>query len=265
MRFLIKSSIQAILLVSLLFSSWVVCVSAQSSVFAPIWMKKGAYVEYSFGDGFRFLSNKTAVEYEEGTYRWECIDVAGTLATLNVTLILSEETGVTQFSANVLVDTLNRSVFQMNGNPLGTTHLWLESSPADGEEVVLWDLSPDRVVGKIQILNGVTETPQGKQESYYVNGNGTINNNAAFFNMYCDVNTGLMTSGSLWFDGTVSALNTSVINNQVMVATNIDLGPRNDLFDFGALLPIIAIVVAFSFIFVTIYLSRRKKHKPQHK
>jgi hypothetical protein len=262
---LFKSSAIATALILLMFCVLVVSGFAQSSVFAPIWMKLSAYAEYSFGEGFRFLSDKTSVKYEGGTYRWECIELTGTVAKLNLTLSFNEGDSVTQFSAEALVDTLNRSAYSLDGTLLGTTHLWLESNPDNGEEVVLWDLPPDKIVGKINTFAGFTETPQGKQESYLVTGNGTINNNTALFSIYCNMNTGILTMGLPWNEATLSALNTGLINMMTLTDTNIDLGPSSNEFDFGALLPPALIVVAFVFIFVTVYRRRRKKHKPASK
>jgi hypothetical protein len=79
------------------------------------------------------------------------------------------------------------------------------------------------------------------------------------------MNTGILTMGLPWNEATLSALNTGLINMMTLTDTNIDLGPSSNEFDFGALLPPALIVVAFVFIFVTVYRRRRKKHKPASK
>jgi len=259
-RCLFRLSVMAAVLMLFVFSGFVVSGFAQSSVFAPIWMKEGAYVEYSFGDGLRYTSRDSpAVPYEGGIYRWECVELTGTLAKLNLTLSFNEEDGVTRFSAEVLVDVSNRSVYSLDGTILGTTQLWLESNPNDGEEVVLWNVPPDKIVTTIDVSPVISNTPQGKQSMYQVNANGTIGGNTAVFNPCCDLDTGLMIFGLLWNEGTLRALNTNIINSVTLSDTNIDLGPSAEAFNYAALLPPILIVVAFVFIAVTIYWKRSKK------
>jgi hypothetical protein len=254
----------ATVLMLFVFSGFVVSGFAQSSVFAPIWMKEGAYVEYSFGEGIRFPSSDSrVVTYKGGTYRWECVELTGTLAKLSLTLRYNETDGVKQFSGEALVDAVNRSVYSLDETLLGTTQLWLESNPADGEQVVLWDLPPDKIVATINAKPLIINTIQGKQEAYQIIANGTIGGNMAVFNPFCDMNTGLMIFGLLWNEGTLRALNTSIVSSMTMSDTNIDLGPNENVFDFGALLPPILIVAAFVFVFVTIYWKRSKK-RSQH-
>jgi hypothetical protein len=267
-RRLIKLS-RATLFMLLIFSAFGTYVFAQSSVFAPIWMKKGAYAEYSFDDGVRFLSDNTPVEYENGTYRWECIELTGTLAKLNITLSFTEENSVTQYSAEVLVETLNRSVYTMDGTLVGTTNMWLDSNPADDEDVVVWDLPPDMVIAKINHLGGYTLTPQDAQESYEMDGHGTIDGNRVFFSAYYDMDTGIMTTGVVFNDGIFKALSTTLMNIIEFTDTNIDLGPGEtiDLSQFedaassSVLILIIIVAIAFPFVFVIVYISRRKKYK----
>lgn len=257
-----RSSVIMALLISFVFSSLVVSGFAQSSVFVPIWMKEGAYVEYSFDEGLRYpYGNKTAVKYESGTYRWECIELTGTIAKLNLTLSYIEKDGVTQFSATVLVDAVNRSVYGLDGTLFGNTQLWLESNPTNGQEVVLWDVPPDKIVTKVNAKPVISRTPQGKQEMYQITANGTIGDKLRVFNPCCDMSTGLMVFGLLWSEGTLRALNKGLMSGVTMSDTNIDLGPSTEAFDFGALLPIILIVVAFIAVFITIYWKRHKKHK----
>lgn len=263
MRFLFRLYVVATVLILFVFSACVVYGFAQSSVFAPIWMKEDAYVEFFFDEGIRFPSSDSTagVAYENGTYRWECIELTGTLAKLSLTLSYTDNVSVTKFSGEVLVDAINRSCYSLDGALLGTTQLWLEADPADGEEVVLWDVPPDKIFGTVE-TNRVGETSQGKQESYKVSSrNGTIGGNTAVFDARYDTNTGLMIRGLLWNEPTLTALNTGILNSVTISDTNIDLGPSTDVFDFSALLPPIIIIVAFVAIFVTIYWKRSKKHK----
>jgi hypothetical protein len=235
------------------------CFGQSSSVFAPIWMKTGAYAEYWFDEGFRVRSDGTFGAYANGTYRWECIALTGTLAKFNLTLSFNEEDSITVLSGETMVDTLNRSVYGLDGTLHGTTQFWLESNPNDGEKFVIWDLPPNKVDGLVNVGGGYYITPQGKQNCYEITGNGTINNKTAIFNTFYDLSTGLMISGILWHEGSLSALNTHIISGMDLSDTNIDLGPSRDSFDLGAFLPPALICIAVVLIFVTIYRRQRKK------
>lgn len=238
---------------------------AQSSIFPPIWMKEGAYVEYTLAEGIMQLHNNTLFSFNDGKYTWKCIEVTGTLAKLKITLSVNKEESVTTLSTEVLVDSVNRSVYRLDGTRLGTTQLWLESNPTDGEEVVLWYSPPEKVVGKVKILNGYTQTPQGKQDSFKVTGNGTIGEDIEFFSTFHDTDTGILTFCTQWHDATINALNTSVFSTPEIYDTNIDLGPNEDPFNIIDYLPIILIGVAFTLVFIVVYRTRSKRFKPRTK
>jgi hypothetical protein len=249
----------------LLFSVLIFSGHSQSSVFAPIWMKEGAFLEFSFDAGIWYPSNEPPGEhYESGTFRWTCLELNGTVAKLNLTLKFNTENGVKQRSGFALVDTINRSVYSLDGTHLGSTQLWLESNPADGSKIILWDSPPDKIWGNVE-TNRIGETSQGNQESYKVTGNGTINNNTAVFNLRCDMNTGLMIRGLMWNEAVFRSMNTGLMSSVIISDTNIDLGPSTDTFDINTVIPIVLIGVAFVLIFVTIYKRGSKKHKSKRK
>jgi len=252
--------------VLVVFSAFFGPVFAQSTVFVPIWLEEGAYVEFSCGEGLWYPSSASSgIVYESATFKWTCVDLTGTVAKLNITLtynIEGEDPPV--FSAEVLVDAVNRSVYSLDGTLLGATQLWSESNPSDGDQVVLWNIAPDKVVGTVE-TNRVGETPQGKQGAYKVTGNETINGNLAVFNLRYDQNTGIMIRGLMWNEGVFKALSKGILNSVTISDTNIDLGPSTETFDINSFIPIIIIAVAFVLIFVTIYWKKSKKRKPKYK
>ncbi|MFZ7138200.1 MAG: hypothetical protein ACOWW1_07260 [archaeon] len=243
----------------LLFSLFFLSANAQSTVFPPIWMEEGAFVEFSFEEGIWYPSNEPpGVVYKSGTFRWSCIELVGTVARLNLTISYNIEGEVKHLSGAALVDVINRSVYDLDGTHVGSTQLWLKSNPNNGEQLVLWDLPPDAIFGAVE-TNRIGETCQGNQESYKVIGNGTINNKTAVFNLRCDMNTGLMIRGLMWNEAVFRAMNTGLMSPVIISDTNIDLGPSTDTFDFNSLFPIIIIAVAFVLVFVSIYWTRNKK------
>lgn len=253
------SMLTATVIIIIMLSCFASCGFAQSSVFAPIWIEKGVFVELSFDKGLRASDNSSVyVTYENGTFSWECIELTGNTAKLKLTLKFNEIDGVTTMSGEALVDAVNRSVYSLDGNLLGTTQLWQESNPTS--EVILWDTSQDKIFGEAE-TGRVGETPQGNQETFKVTGNGTINNNEAVFNARYDTDTGLMIRGLLWNEPTLKALKAGILNSVTISDTNIDLGPVTETFEFNLLIPILVIAGAFSCIFITVCWKRNKKRK----
>lgn len=266
---LLTVAVSMVLILSSMLNS---CLLVQSSVVMPVWMEKGAYTEYSFDDGLRPTSNVTVVAFESGTYKWECIDLVGTFATLKITAIFNEEKNVSQFSTQCLVDVFNRSVYRMDGIFIGITNLWLVSNPDQNEEVILWDLPPDKIVGNINYLDDLTRTPQGKQKSYEIDKPGIINGNQILFSSYYDFDTGIMTAGLFYNDATLKLLDVVLMNSLTLADTNVDLGDgekidlnpiENSMF-FGAFYIIIG-VSGFLLLSIMIYRTQRKKHKRRTK
>ena len=261
-RNLLKPAVVTILML-ILFSAFVPSTFAST----PFWMEKGVYAEYSFTEGLVIMEN-TNLEFENGTFRWECVDLTGTTAKLSITLSVNREKSNTLYSAEALVETLNRSVYGLDGNQKGTTNFWLESNPVDEQEVILWNLSADKVVGELKYLDGFTMTPQGQQDSYEMDGNGTINENPTIFTGYYDMDTGVLTTCVALKDGLFSAMDLSLLTTLIIADTNIDLGPSLNV-DLGPaeepgilnfLIPL-GFVGAFLVVFASVYKIREKSGK----
>lgn len=249
--------------------------SAQSSLFAPSWLKEGTYAEYIFESGTVLLNNNTSllgfdvVNYVDAAFRWECVDLNDTVAKLKVTLGFTEierngkpaeQNETKNLTSEVYVNTVSRAVYLQNGTLIGTTHLWLPANPTVDDEIVIWDVPPDKITLKIENLTqAFTQTPQGRQRAFMVRGPGKN----GYLALICDFDTGVTTDGLTDDEPTLTTLlgvqNLSYGGIMLFADTNIDLGPSENQFDIQTLLPIVAVIAAFAIIFVTVYMRRRKK------
>jgi hypothetical protein len=251
-----------ILLVFILFSS---SVSAQQlQAFSPTWLKQGTFAEYSFMSiGVQFTNN-SIMRVEDGTvafFRWECIELDGTIATINVSLEYVQEISNISFSTEVKVDSISRDVFLLNGTLIGTTRLWAPSTPTDGQELVIWNSVSDQIMGTIT-YGSLSDTPQGYQKGYFLEGSGTINGYSIVFSSLHDVDTGLMIDCFLSYDAMLIALNIKDPQRDgvlTFVDTNIDLGPKDIWPEIAVLLPGIILVIVVVIISISFYLFRKKK------
>jgi hypothetical protein len=238
-------------------------VYCQSSIFAPIWLEKGIYVEYSFGNGFKPSPDNASdyVIYDSGTFRWECIGLTGNNVELKLSLSFYTETGecVDAVSGYAIIDAVNRSVYGVDGVLLGTTQLWQEPNP--DSNVIIWDTPEIKMLGQVEANGYNMKTPQGLQEIYAVTGEGTINGKQAVFQGHYDVNTGLMIEGLLWNEPTLAAINAGLMNSPLISDTNIDLGPSIETVNFLVLIPIAVVAVAFSGIFIGVYWKRSNRKR----
>jgi hypothetical protein len=237
---------------------------AQSSVFAPIWLEKGVYAEYSFGNGFRPspINASDYVTYDKGIIKWECIDLKGNDAKLRLVLSFYTDTGdcVDAISGEVRVNAVNRSVYGTDGTLLGTTQLWQEPNPIT--DVIIWNTEETKIFGKVESNGYNMKTPQGLQEIYYVTGNGTINDKKdAVFSGFYDVNTGLLINGLLWNEPTLTAINAQLMNGPTLSDTNIDLGPSVETTNFSLLILMLIIIGTFIGIFIMVYWKRSNKKR----
>lgn len=244
-------------------------VTVSASLFAPTWMKTSSYAEYEIKIPiFRFLNGTMSPPSEEGTsaiFRWECIELNDTMAKLEVSLDSGERDGGVHLSSAIYVDTISRSVFLLNGTLVGTTRLWFPAAPTQGQEIILWELSSDKIVGVAN--TGTASEPmffstiQGVQRVFFVNGNGTINGQKIIFIPFTvDFDTGIMILGQFNNDAALLALGIKqVIGSAQLVGTNIDLGARELSYDIRAALPFIAVIVALIIVFVAVYVRLRKR------
>lgn len=271
----------AVLAFLLLSTSIGSCYAQSSSILAPTWMKEGTYAHYTFfesstplyGDYVRFL-NGSASFYKNITsivFRWECIKLRENMATLNVSFAISStvQSGNFHVSALLDVDIVSRSVYLQNGTLIGTTHLWAPSSPADGQEIVLWDVPPDKATGTITgTLEGTImytfQTSQGTQRFFTIdNVTGKINGKDAFFfggNPWYEYDTGLMVQGSLDYEPTITALGIDADMPQSVV-TNIDMGPPRVDIALQFVLGLVAIAASIIILAVITIKRRRQREK----
>jgi hypothetical protein len=245
--------------------------------FAPTWLKKGAYAEYTSASGHMRIFNNTrssgsdSVDFVDCVFRWECVDLNETTAKLKLTLTYTETerngkpTGKEdkQLTTEVYVNVLSRAVYLQNGTLIGTTHLWLPASLDPNTDIVMWDVPPDKITIKPTDTTSLGMTPQGKQNAFMLAayGNGTISGMSVSFHGLWDLDTGVMISDyPRDTEPTYIALGIKRYMAILLFAdTNIDLGPGDNPLDLRTIITIIAVPVAFVTIFVAVYMRRRKK------
>jgi hypothetical protein len=278
----------AVLALMLLSLSAVSCTAhAESTSFlAPSWMKEGTYASYTFPfsqgysstDGvsspytaadLQFLNNslhefRTPVSE---VLRWECIQLNVDRATLNVSLSIITETSDNFYaSALVDVDTASRSVYLQNGTLIGTTRMWMPSSPADGQEVVFWDLPPDKTTANVTNSYGGDTTVyktsnQGVQRTFMltnmagkIDGQDTSTINNLFSYEY---DTGLFLYGTVQREPLLKALGIAdTLQTAKFDNTNVDFGPESLVINWNYVLSIAAI--AGSIVIVAVMMLRRR-------
>lgn len=173
------------------------------------------------------------------------------------------------------VNIASRSLYLQNGTLIGTTDLWLPSSPANGQEIVLWDMSPDMVTANVTTKNTFngenmfSQTPQGPQRIFELENivgkiNGKDISEAGFIgfigNGMYEYDTGLNLGGSLRFEPMLTALGITMYDyGSSSMSTNVDMGPQLTVIDWGYVLGVAAIVVAIVVIAVLAVVRRRRK------
>ena len=262
-----KRSRKSVLFLFLSFLAVLPIVFVQAQSFGtPIWMKEGTFVQYEFKSSVVFFLNRTIFPFENdasATWRWECIELDDDLVTLNVSISFTGEKKSLFISKEVNVNTTNRQVMLSNGTLIGTTNLWAKANPTDGEEIVVWDAPPDRILGVAE-KGGWSYTPQGAQKIYNLEGAGAINGRNALFDSLHDIDTGIMIAGIIHHEATLFALgidSPGVSGRFLFTDTNIDLGPRELWPEILGLLPILLVVIVFISVFVILYRRRRKRRQ----
>ncbi|MCW4047785.1 MAG: hypothetical protein NWE99_09565 [Candidatus Bathyarchaeota archaeon] len=293
----------------ILLGSIAVCTAQSTSMLAPSWMKEGTYVNYDLtptGAEYKngvlqtsksiyltFLNSTdgSGIEYHNVTsvfLRWECIKLSGDMATLNITYTIISDLPSDNFYTSALVDVniASRSVYLQNGTLIGTTHLWLPSSPAERQEVVLWDMPPDKVTANVitKMPNGdsmwTLETSQGAQTIFQLaNVSGTLDGEDFSFEgdfritgpsrigeFMCigmgtyEYDTGLMLAGDLNVEPVYNALGlkSGWFNS---MTTNVDMGPERTIIDWNYWLSLAAVVGAIVIIAAVLMINRRRRRK----
>ena len=267
-------------LIFLLSSPCLICaVGADSS--APNWLKKDTYVKYTTSEvGYAYIFNGSnsrgydTLSFWNATFGWRCVSLNTTMAKLNFTLHyvgnwlngVSLENASLQISGDVDVDLYSRTVYASNGSLIGTTHLWGPANPSDGEDVVLWDIPPDRITLPASTNNIWMQTIQGKQDGYQVGGNGTVKGVIINFLILCDLDTELMVDGDFGYDPVMAGagINTLLLNGRIILSdTNIQLGgPKDEPVNWSAVLTFLVLPVAvFAMLFVTLYIHYFRKKR----
>ncbi len=281
----------AVLTLLLLASPIAVCAAQSSSILAPSWMQEGTYVNYdltpmgtSYTNGVLdtsksvtvFLLNGTGIKHQNVTsviFRWECSQLSGDMATLNVSYAITSDLASENFYTSALVDVniASRSVYLQNGTLIGTTDLWLPSSPAEGQEVVLWDMPPDKVTANITTngFNGENlfyggDLSQGAQRAFRLeNIAGTVNGknaNEVFQGEGAyEYDTGLMLLGSLMWEPMHTALGINLYDWPNSISTNVDMGPAQVFINWSYVLGLAAIVG--SIVIVAALMIKRRLRK----
>ncbi len=281
-----NATFAATVLAFLLMSSFIASCAGQASIFAPSWLKEGTYASYTFpfsqmqkddetyivsqlmflNNSFRDYKNATSA-----TLRWECIRLDGDTATLNITYNITSDLPTDNFytSAAVNVNTATRSVYLQNGTLIGTTRMWMPSSPADGEEVVFWDVPPDKATANVTTAYGgdttVYKTPdQGAQRTFMlanmagkIDGQDTTAINDLFHYEY---DTGLFLYGTLKQEPLLKALG---IADNFQAAqfggANVDFGPQSTVIDWSYVLSLAAVVGAIIIMAIMMVLRRLRR------
>lgn len=239
-----------------------------SNNFSPTWLKKGAYAEYLFpsiGSSIQVTPEGDVIttELPEAVFRWECVELNETFANLEITFYYNE-TETEQHLFNVFVHIFNRAVYLQNGTLIGTTSLWLPANPSPEEDIIVWDVPPDRII--FNIANPTLETrvvtPQGRQRPFKIDGMSELANGKMFsIHITCDFDTGVLINGQLDSEPTIKLLGISgfMVSTITLLDTNIDLGPNDNPIDLRTISTVAALTAAFIIIFVTVYRRRTKR------
>jgi hypothetical protein len=275
----LKSKVIPLLLIVLLLPSFITYSVAGSSLFAPSWLKNGLYATYASDSGSIYFYNETSslgfdsVRFTDAVFRWECLDLNETMVKLRFSLDYTEierngrtleEKQTTNLVTEIFVDILSRAVYLQNGTLIGTTRLWLPANPTPNDDILMWDVPPDRVT--IRISEGTTYvlTPQGSQKAFKISSmaNGTIDGMPVSFHGLWDLDTGIMVQEfSQYPEPAFSALGLREWTPSVVIfqETNIDLGPSDAPLDLRTIFAIIALPVAAVIIFIAVYSKQRRK------
>lgn len=240
-----------------LFYVLFLCVQPVSGTLPP-WLKPGKWVEYKSRLYSLSFLNGTKVSSDSGfktVLRIECLTVKVDTAEMNVTL--EAMTQNIYLSAKVYVDA-DRNVTLPGGKYVGKTFLWLPRNPKQGENLTLTDSETANAH-----VGGYTATCQGYQKCFLVDTLKTY-----WIDGLYDLDTGILVDGtflkgSYTAEATMLALNISrVLSDSLELAdTNIDLGPREWLYEIIDLIPLFLPLMAFMLILIYMLHRRRRRRK----
>ena len=249
-----------------------------ATVFTPSWLNEGAYVQYTTDQvGYAYVANSSAIDgfdtlaFWNATFGWRCTSLNDTMAKLLFTFSylgmelndVSLDNATLQLTGEAYVDLYTRAVYDLEGSLLGTTHLWVTANPAEGQEVVVWDVPPDKISLPAQCKDTWFTTIQGKQDGFIVEGDVKINGTSTFILVLCDQDTGLMIDGSFAWDPIISSagINILLLNGMVIFSdTNISLGPEYNPTNWPLTIVLVALpIIAVITLLVTYYKRAHKK------
>lgn len=242
----------------------------------PTWLKEGTYVKYTTDQtGYAYVLNASSPRgydtlcFYNATFGWHCLKITNTKAKIefNFNYVgktlnnLSLSNATLNIKKDVFVDLKNRAVYDSNGAVIGTTHMWVCANPSNGQEVVIWDIPPERVSLPAK-TNYELETCQGIVKGFVVEGNVTINHAKRYIDLLCDSNTGLMVDG--FFDSDPIMLGSGIsalfYKGRIYLSdTNIELITYNQT-DWSEIMLLASPIIAFVVLFVAIYKHMQKKY-----
>jgi hypothetical protein len=224
--------------------------------------------------------NGTNIMYTNVTsivFRWDCIQLDGNMATLNVSYNVTTEPETEDLYISTLlnVDTVTRSVYLQNGTQIGTTLLWLPSTPAKGQEIVLWDLPPDKAIAKIVTeyeFNGEpitwSDTTQGAQRAFQytepvgiMNGVDLTNNSQYSTSPFYEYDTGLMMWGTLRNETMFISLGLHPFTMPERMFTNVDMLPPKVIIDWSYVLGLAGIGGSIILIVAMLIVKKYRQRK----
>jgi len=284
------------LVISLFVLGVFVPVVTARDAFAPLWLKEGAYVKYeptSLGTsnlgfvGFFDLSNPkfagtnytlsqqvdAVLETTSSSLIWQCVSVNSTIAELQVTLDYvgkpsfyvenlewvndSFKEVSLQRTAEVYVDLYTRSVYNVEGVFLGTTHLWLPANPDNGQKIIVWEENSET------ITTSVTVSEQGKRYTFQTGTQVTIKNHTLLLGLTYDLDTGLGVSReggqAFRWDPIFAAVGIAYGPVGMVSETNIDLGSEHAEINEPRILYYAIIPIAIILLVVTLIIKRKKR------
>jgi hypothetical protein len=227
------------------------------------WMNVGVFVEYQFESPMVIFSNNTIITFNGSVafYRWECVELDGYQAKVVVSLRIEEEKGEILFSNEAYINVNNRSVKLLNGTSIGTTCLWLDPFPIEGEDVILWDSYKGEILAKVDISTYFSNSPQGKQKVFGVTIRNEENEERYFHGFY-DFDTGIKLDGTFQGEATcvVLGIQNLLFNGTVSLSkTNINLNSENNNNQVSSLYWLIAFLIVY--VFVSVYRCIRMQSK----
>lgn len=244
---------------------------------SPAWLKEGKYVKYSTDQvGYAYLFSESGIDvlsFWNATFGWCCVSINDEVSKLEFTFdyvgkklnSVSLENATLQLAGEVSVDMSTRAVYALNGSVLGTTHMWVTANPTEGQDVVVWDIPPEKVSLPAKVNGMWFQSIQGTQDGFSLEGTGTANGISKNFGLLCDLDTGLMVDGSFEWDPVITGagIKALLLNGRIMLSdTNIELGQPSDHSNGSFVFVFIGLpILAFGVLFVAFHKRIHKKRK----